>query len=140
MYEDILVTTDGSKESMTVVEHASALAHAFDADVKILYVVDVRSSPLDMSELVVEAFEEAGKESTRKIQKEFEEYGVDSETFIEYGFPAQTILSFAEDKSVDVIIMSTHGRTGVDRFLLGSVAEKVIRKSKLPVLTVGRRN
>lgn len=61
-----------------------------------------------------------------------------AEAYIEYGIPHEQILDFTEQNNIDLIIMSTHGRTGLDRLLIGSVTEKIVRNSKVPVLTVGR--
>ncbi|WP_256727661.1 universal stress protein [Candidatus Nanohalobium constans] len=136
MYRRILVTTDGSDGSLDAVDHARVLAEKFDAELYILYVVDVSAGPQSISDVVVESLREIGFKVTKEIQEELEDEGIQADAFVEYGSPGETILDFADERGVDLIIMSSHGRTGIDRFLLGSVTEKVIRNSKMPVLTV----
>jgi len=130
------VTTDGSEGSKAAVDHAEKLAESFDSKVSILYVVDVTAGPQVMSDVVVESLREIGFKVTQEIEEKLESQGIDADAFVEYGTPSQTILDFADENDIDLIIMSTHGRTGVDRFLIGSVTEKIIRNSKIPVLTV----
>lgn len=136
VYRRILVTTDGSEGSLGAVEHAQGLAEKFGSEVFILYVVDVSAGPQSVSEVVTESLREIGFEVTEEIKEKLEATGIQADAFVEYGFPGKSILDFADERDIDLIIMSSHGRTGVDRFLLGSVTEKVLRNSKIPVLTV----
>lgn len=62
--------------------------------------------------------------------------GLDIKKWIVQGHPAEEIMKLAEEQSVDLIVMGTLGRSGIEKFLLGSIADKVIRSSKIPVLTV----
>ena len=130
------MTTDGSDGSLAAVDHAQDWAESFDSRVSVLYVVDMTAGPRVMSEVVVESMREIGFEVTEDIEEKLRNAGVEADGFVEYGIPHQTILEFAEENDIDVIVMSSHGRTGVDRLLIGSVTEKVIRNSKIPVLTV----
>lgn len=138
MYDDILVTTDGSEGSEAAVEDALEIAKRFNSTIHILYVVDVRAGAQDMADVMVGKFEEIGEEATTRFAEKFEEEDIEVETHVESGIPHRSILEFTDENSIDLIVMSTHGRTGLDRILIGSVTEKVIRKSEVPVLTVGR--
>lgn len=144
-YNKILLTTDGSERSEAAVDQTIELAKISDAEIHILYVVDIGfdSSYGSVTNLMsqlesVENFEEIGEKATESIKKEVEEKGITPRIVIERGVPHEKITSYAEEEDIDVIVMSTHGRSGLDRMLLGSVTEKVIRSSKIPVLTVNK--
>jgi nucleotide-binding universal stress UspA family protein len=140
MYEKILVPTDGSKGTNDAVEHALDIADKYDATVHALYVVNTSAYstlPADSNwESITAALEEEGKQATAEIAEMMEESDVDTVREVEEGVPHKTILEYADDNGVDLIVMGTHGKTGLDRFLLGSVTEKVVRASETPVLTV----
>lgn len=143
MYDRILVPTDGSEGAEPAVDHAIELAAAFDATVHALYVVDTAAfADLDEaaveSDLVTESLTEGGRDAVDRVAERAREAGVEAETMVTRGRPVGTILDYAADHDVDVIVMGTHGRSGLDRLLLGSVTEKVVRKSRIPVLTVRR--
>lgn len=141
-YEKILLTTDGSERSEAAVDQAVELTRKFDAELHILYVVDigVDSSYGSVTDLMsqlesVENFEKIGERATESIQEQVKEKGLTPVIAIKRGVPHKKILDYANKEDMDIVIMSTHGRSGLDRMLLGSVTEKVIRSSKIPVLT-----
>ncbi|MFD1571734.1 universal stress protein [Halorubrum laminariae] len=138
MYSEILVPTDGSSASDAAIEHALDLAARYDARVHALYVVDgsAYSSLEAGAELVVEALEEEGTEATDRISDAAAEAGVDCETTVTTGTAYQSIRDYVESNDIDMIVMGTHGRKGLDRYLLGSVTERVVRTADVPVLTV----
>ncbi len=140
MYDRILVPTDGSDAMETVIAHAVELAAAHDATLHSLYVANTASLsdiPMDAGwESVTHALEREGQRAVSVIERAADEAGVAFESEIREGAPAKEIIRYAEEDDCDVIIMGTHGRSGVDRLLLGSVAEKVVRSSPVPVLTV----
>jgi len=139
MYDRILVPTDGS-DQQAVVSQALDLAELADATVHALYVVDEKALNYQPSESGREetrsARREEGEEATRRIAESGDERGVEVVTAIEEGSPAETIVSYADEADADVLVMGTHGRSGVDRYVLGSVTEQVVRTSEVPVLTV----
>lgn len=138
MYENILLPTDGSEGAGEAVEHAASIAGKFDSTIHVVYVVDLRAtSPHDMAEVLTGKLEDIGKKATQTIKEELEGEGLEVKTYVEKGIPHKTIMDLADRQDIDLIIMGTHGRTGLDRIMLGSVTEKVVRKSKIPVLTVG---
>ncbi|WP_435182567.1 universal stress protein [Halobellus sp. EA9] len=138
MYDRILVPTDGSVATAGAVDHAIELATQYDATLYALYVVDTGAyASLEMgSEIVAEALGEEGQEAVDAVAERAAEAGVDAETAVANGIAHREIIDHASDHEVDLIVMGTHGRTGVGRFLLGSVAEKVVRSSDVPVMTV----
>lgn len=139
MYDKILVPTDGSKGAEVAVDHAAEIAEKFDAEVYVLYVVDVRArTTADLWANILGEFHEIGENATEEIAKNIEEKGLNSVTEVTEGIPHKEINNYAEENSIDLIVMGTHGRTGLDRVLVGSNTEKVIRTSKVPVMTVGR--
>ena len=77
-----------------------------------------------------------GEEAIKYIMQQAKRDGVDVRKWILEGQPAKEILKLAEEESIDLIVMGTLGRSGIEKFLLGSVADKVIRGSKIPVLVV----
>ena len=137
MYEDILVPTDGSAGASTALEEAIDLAAAFDATVHSLYVVDVASvGPETGAVDLVESFEQMGEDVTAAAATRVRDAGVDATAHVTTGSPHRSILEYADEHGADLIIMGTHGRTGLERYLLGSVTEKVVRTADVPVLTV----
>jgi nucleotide-binding universal stress UspA family protein len=138
MYSEILVPTDGSPASDAAIEHAVDLAEKYGARLHALYVVDgaAYSSLEAGAEVVVEALESEGKEATQRVVEAAGDDGVDCVTHVTSGTAYQSIHDYVDEHDVDVVVMGTHGRQGLDRYLLGSVTERVVRTSDVPVLTV----
>ena len=140
MYQDILLPTDGSEGVAAAADHAGAVAERFDATVHVLSVADTRNrfeSP--SSGLSAKAWDEAEHERAEAAVEDAVDALPDDlavETHVAEGVPKTAILDAIEDTGVDLVIMGTHGRTGIDHYLIGSVAEKVVRKSPVPVMTV----
>lgn len=138
MYRRILLPTDGSPGADRAVEHALDLAEGFGATLHVLYVVDTNALPLDVhARAVFDYLEAQGRRAEAEIAARAEERGIDVVVGqIGEGTPHEAILEYAEDNDVDLVVMGTHGRRGLDRFLLGSVTERVLRLTDVPVLTV----
>jgi nucleotide-binding universal stress UspA family protein len=136
MYETILVPTDGSSQSDAALDHAVTLARHHDATIHILYVADTnRDSLTAQGGEVVDALELEGDRITSEAVERVEP-GVDVVDTVEAGDPVETILDYATSVGADLVVMGTHGRRGLDRYLLGSTTERVVRLSSIPVLTV----
>jgi nucleotide-binding universal stress UspA family protein len=137
MYEDILLPFDGSDGATAVLDHVADLARWADATVHLLYVADTtRDSVTVVQGETVDALAQAGEETLQAAVTALEdEPGVAFETDVVQGNPAPTIVDYAERYDQDLIVMPTHGHEGISRYLLGSVAEKVVRLSSVPVLT-----
>jgi nucleotide-binding universal stress UspA family protein len=137
MYDDVLVPYDGSDGASEVLHHASELAHWADATLHLLYVADTNRDSVTVVEgRAVDALEEHGEDVLEEAGKTLETLGVPYETDVVQGNPAPTIVEYAEEFGLDLVVTPTHGREGVSRYLVGSVAEKVVRLSSVPVLTV----
>jgi nucleotide-binding universal stress UspA family protein len=140
LYERILVPTDGSEGVERAVQHAIDLAHVHGATVHALYVVNVAShSTLPMEgafEGVSEMLRADAEDAVGMVEAVGDDFDVPVETAIIEGSPSTEIVRYAEREGCDLVVMGTHGRGGIDRLLLGSVAEKVVRGSNVPVLTV----
>jgi nucleotide-binding universal stress UspA family protein len=141
MFETVVIATDGSESAGRAVRMALDLADRFDAAVHALYVVDageLRASPEDYRATLEEALEAAGGEALWFVEEEAaaEAAGCEVVTAVREGDPADEIVAHAEAVGADVIATGTRGRHGDHAFLLGSVAEAVVRRSPVPVLTV----
>lgn len=136
--DSILHPTDGSPGSVAAAEHALELCSAFDATLHVINVVDVSGpwSTLESSDLLV-AFEAAGQDAVDDIIERAHEHDLSSvQASVLNGIPAEVITRYVEEHEIDLIAMGTHGRRGLDRLLLGSVAEAVIASATVPVLAV----
>lgn len=140
MYDRILVPTDGSSETERAVAHAAKLAVAHGADLHAVYVVNSASFaglPMETSwEGVGDVLQEEGEAALSRVEDIGAEYDLEVSTHLLQGSPSRRIVEFAEDEDCDLVVMGTHGRGGIDRLLLGSVAEGVVRACSVPVLTV----
>lgn len=139
MYTDVLVPTDGSAGMEQVAEHALGIAELCGATVHALYVVDetaYQTVPDDARDQVHDALTDDGKSATKTIAGRALESGLETHREIRWGDPAAAIIAYAVENEIDLIVMGTRGKTGFERYMLGSVAEKVVRGSPIPVLTV----
>lgn len=138
MYERILVPTDGSEGAERAAEHAVELAAAFGADFHALYVVQTDVGPDAGIAGAFDAAEVAGQGAVDDALRRAEAAGLATvEGTVEQGAPHRVINAYVDDHDIDLVVMGTHGRTGLARYLIGSVAEKVVRTADVPVLTVG---
>jgi len=140
LYDRILVPTDGSPEGRRAVDHAVDLAAAHDATVSGLYVINTATYnglPMETAwEGVTTLLNTDGQEALEMVEEVATDRGVPVETEMTEGSPAREIIRAADRQDCDLIVMGTHGRGGLDRLLLGSVAEKVVRGAEIPVTTV----
>ncbi len=135
-YDDILVPTDGSGGTERAVEHALNLADTYDATIHIIYVIDMSPSYHGViSSDYVEELEEEGRDAIDAIAEQAEERNIPVEQEVARGIPSKRILRYADGNDIDLIAMGTHGRTGIGHLVLGSVTEKIVRRSDVPVLT-----
>jgi nucleotide-binding universal stress UspA family protein len=136
MYEDILFPYDGSDGASAILEHAADIADWVDATVHVLFVADTtRDSVTVVEGRTVDALAQQGETTVEEAADALTARGVDYDTDVVQGNPAPTIAEYAERYDYDLIVMPTHGREGLSRYIIGSVTEKVIRLSSIPVLT-----
>ncbi len=142
MYSKILLPTDGSKHANKAAEHAIWIARKSGAEIIALTVMETSSLVgLQADDLIVrlkEMLEEEASRSLEAVKKLVEESGAGVKITLrtDEGSPADAILRTIEKEGVDLVVMGTSGKHGLDRFLLGSVAEKVVRSAGCPVLVV----
>lgn len=134
MYDAILLPTDGSPAAEAATEHGIHMAARNDATVHAVYVADVT----DIGTLAEddEDLVEQGYEILDSVVREAEDAGLDVVEDVLEGTPHERLLEYARRNEIDAIVIGTHGKSGLSRVLLGSTAEKVVRESPVPVLTV----
>ncbi|MDD5306803.1 MAG: universal stress protein [Deltaproteobacteria bacterium] len=140
----ILVPTDFSEHSDEAIKQAVDIAEQNDAKIYLLHVIDkLQQCAVDYCisiETMQQVQAESEKEATRKMKEEVRKIAqsrkVDVTFDVKGGVPYAEILRQQEDRKADLIVIGSHGRTGIMRTLIGSVAEKVMRESKCPVLLV----
>ena len=142
MYKKMLVPLDGSELSECSLEHAKIVAVACQCpEVILLQVIEPDPQVIDIGV----SSERWYRDAQTKVQTEVEKYvsqvasklkkdGLNAKGVVVKGRAADEILDYATKKKVDIIVMSTHGRSGVSRWVIGSVADKVLRHSSIPVL------
>ncbi|WP_435358925.1 universal stress protein [Haloarchaeobius sp. DFWS5] len=136
-YTHVLIPVDGSDVSLRAAEHGIAIAQRFGARVTVFHVVDEDLLPIDgRSKLLVEGLEAEAEEIVAEVLDHALEVGIAAESEIGHGSPAQEILATIEDTGADLVVLGSHGRSGLDKLLIGSVSERVIHRSPIPVLTV----
>ena len=145
MFETILIPTDGSEPAERAAGKGVELAAQHGATVHALYAVEpiplggLSSGPEPASAGHGKVIDEQKREAQRALDAVSEmctDSDVEVVTTIEYGKPHDEILEYADSEGMDAIVMGTHGRSGVERVVIGSVAEKVVRRSGIPVMTV----
>ena len=141
MFDTVVVATDGSESVSRAADCALDLAARFDAAVHVLYVLDetqVESLPEDVHDEVRDALDEQSTEALEAVATTNRERPdpVDLETVVRVGRPTERIIGYAGEVDADVVAVGTRGRHGEHSFLLGSVAERVVRTCPVPVLTV----
>ncbi len=137
MYDHILVPTDGSDHAIRAAEHGAMLAGAFDATVHLLSVVDIdaEAGPFSAGGIDDDHRERLLDEGRSTAESTAAAAGLENvQTAVRAGHPAAEILAYVEETAVDLVAMGTRGRTGLRRYLTGSVAERVLRRSPVPVL------
>jgi len=153
MYSKVLVPLDGSEVSERALAHAQSLAGAFDARVYLLHVISLaheyealrgagQESPtaveysLELSREVTANRQTRAEAYLKATAARLEESGTQVETSVRQGSTLENITHFVSENGIDLIVMSTHGRGGLGRVLVGSVTDRVIRSSQVPVLAI----
>ena len=135
-WKKILVATDGSKYSAVAVDKAIAFAKSYSGALVVVSIVDVPTEFYAEAPKAVEDMIQKAKEYTAAVKKRAEAAGVKAETFIGEAEAYQAIVKLAAEQGVNMIVVGSHGRTGLRRLLMGSVTEKVIGHAPCPVLIV----
>ncbi len=140
--KSILFATDFSESSDYAFQYALSMARQYGARLGLVHVIN---EPVDLRGFYVphisfdkleEEIEEGAQKMMEKFCRTYVKDFTDYDTFIVPGIPYDEIIKKGEEVAADLIVMATHGRTGLDHMLFGSTAEKVVRKSPIPVLTI----
>lgn len=135
----ILFPTDFSQPARIAQNYATALAEKFGAELHVLHVVPEIVLPATDSYTVWTLPEGGMKAQVEAAEKQLQvEFGSNEAVrrSVAVGFPVEEMMKYAEDHAIDLMVVGTHGHTGLSHLLLGSVAEKLVRLAKCPVLTV----
>jgi nucleotide-binding universal stress UspA family protein len=141
-FNKILVPIDFSERSITVLRNAVDVAGKFEAELNIIFVVEDFSSMFEFSvphissDIQEEAMKRGAEKKMENFLNENLNSSVASKSKVLIGHVVEEIIRFAEAEGIDLIIMGTHGYKGLERMLLGSVVEKVLRMAPCPVLTI----
>ncbi len=133
-FQRVLVATDGSRYCRAAVERAIDFAGSYGGEILVVSIVDVPSEFYAEAPQVVEDLVHKARGFAEDVKKQAEAAGVKAETFVREGEAYQAITELAKARDVNIIVMGSHGRTGMKRLLMGSVAEKVIGYAPCPVL------
>jgi len=146
IYRKIMVATDGSEFVRRAVATAIEIAKLSEAKLYAVYVIAndefsrTYQKDAELEKTFLDYFRNEGKEATAYVETSGRAENVEVESVILDGSPAHEIVDFAEKNDIDLIVMGTLGKNGIRRFLLGSVAENVVRHSRKAVLVVRRKD
>ena len=141
MFKKILVPLDGSPMAEAVLPYIRRMAKEDGAEIELLNVTMIPiaaypvDAPLDI-EPMIQQQRQASEQYLKQVVDDIGHEGIKVTPLISEGPVAEQILSYAESTGVDLIAMSTHGRSGLSRWLMGSVADKVLHGAKVPVLLI----
>jgi nucleotide-binding universal stress UspA family protein len=143
MYDRILLSTDGTVASDEAETHAIDLAATHDAVLHVLYVVDESvvtsysgDEYVDEAEGPEHGLEEVGEEAIAAVQSRAAEENVETVSAMRHGHPAETIVDYAADNDIDLLVLGTKRRPEEYRALLGSVTDRVLRLTKRPATVI----
>lgn len=137
--KSILCPVDFSDSSRNAFRYACEFARSMGSQIHVLNVVEPRPMAADMALNYIpleEDLEKAAREDLDALVRDAVASGLDIRTDVVVGTPAEVILQYMEDFDVSLLIIGSHGRTGLSRLLMGSVTESVVRKAGIPVLMV----
>jgi nucleotide-binding universal stress UspA family protein len=139
MYKKILVPLDGSELAKLALDHAEKLAKTFEAEIILFQVVPfmpIYGSPELVTPLIVdEKQKEAAEKYLANLTEELKKKGLKTTSMVRTGQQvAVEIIDFSKESGVDLIVMCTHGRSGITRWVLGSVALKILARAETPIL------
>lgn len=135
-WKKIVIATDGSKHSAAATERAISFAKSYGGELRVVSVVDVPTEFYAEAPKAVEDLVKKAKGYVSDVKKLAEAAGVKAETFVGEAEADEAITNLAKEQNADMVIIGSHGRTGLRRLLMGSVAEKVIGYAPCPVLVV----
>ena len=144
MYKRIMVPLDGSQVAECVIPHIETIAKKSAAKVELVTVIEPLDIPTrgqiaisddEIKQIDAEGKKEAGK-YLDQISHRLTQSGIKTDTVILSGKAAESLVRYAVNNDIDLIIMATHGRSGISKIFFGSVAEKILRATDIPVLLI----
>lgn len=135
MYDEILFPTDGSEPANVAADHAFELASTYGATLHVLYVLKTNEPPPQVTDSAADDPDARGQAAVEEAAERAATQGIEAVEAVVRGPTADAIVTYADDHGIDLIVMGTHGRTGLDRILIGSVADDVTRAASVPVMT-----
>ena len=150
MFEKILIATDGSKHSDRAAEAGIEMAKLYGSAVTALFVMDIGKEYGPLGDLISKVADDLiagirgnlqnqGDQVTKRVEEMAKMAGIAVTRKITEGYPAEDIIRMAKEGDMNLIVIGGIGATGLERFLLGSVADKVVRSSNIPVLVVKKQ-
>lgn len=142
VFKEVVVPTDFSEFSLRGLDYAVEIAQKFGSSLRLVYVIEPVLQAADVSwtsvdfEQMNKAHRESAEQQIAKLAEDRVPPGVEAHTDILFGKPFMEIVRYATEHNADLIVMATHGRGAISHILMGSTAEKVVRKAPCPVLTV----
>lgn len=136
MYQDLLLATDGSDAAQRATDHGIELAGRLDATLHVLSVSEDGPQAASKEDRLRSDPEEEAAAAAERARETADYDGVDVTTDIRHGVPQEQIVDYAETNPIDMVIVGTAGRSGLDHLISGSVAEEIVRNAPVPVLTV----
>ena len=140
MYDDVLIPTDGSDTVPETLAHGLEIASNHDATVHALYVVDTRVTSAaddDTRDGLKASLESEGEVAVADVADRAEEGGLETVTTVLEGTPSKTILDYADDEDIDLVVIGTRGKSPREKVTsLGSVSERVVDNASVPVFVV----
>ncbi|MCC7550159.1 MAG: universal stress protein [Methanobacterium sp.] len=130
MFDTIMIPTDGSDYSRKAEDMALSLAKKLGSKVVAVHIID------DKLIYPYEVLEEEGKAILKKVQEKGQENGVEVHEILIVGSPTHDMAKITEKAGADLVVIATHGKTGLEKILMGSVAENALKKVQVPVLLV----
>ena len=135
--EKILVAVDGSENSEFALEQAFSIAHTCNSTLYAITVIDVYPKHIEGTPGAKEQMQKEAEALLQKVAARAKEKNLSVETVVHWGrHPHEVILNECKEKGVDLIVLGTHGRTGLKKFFMGSVAQKIVGYARCPVMVV----
>jgi nucleotide-binding universal stress UspA family protein len=144
MYQKIMVPLDGSQVAECVIPHIETIAGKSDASVELVTVIEPLEIPtrgkIALSDDEIKQIDAEGRKEAHKyldqVSARLKQSGVNARAVLLTGKAADSLVRYANNNAVDIIIMATHGRSGISKLFWGSVAEKILRATAIPVLLI----
>lgn len=135
--ENILIAVDGSRDSDFALEQAFSMANTCNSKLYAITVIDTYPKQIEGTPGIKEQMEKEARSLLQKVEAKAKEQNIPVETVVHWArHPHEAIIAESKEKGIDLIVLGTHGRTGLKKFFMGSVAQKVIGYARCPVMVV----